>query len=174
MTASLAAHADSHAALVQLLPQASINRMLGFLETLAAAPRGGEAELGAIAGSLALEINELFPIAAALQILEFAESLEGRIRPTAAGRMLVQADTQERKRLFREHLLRFVPLAAHIVQVLEEREGHHAPRARFELELQDHLNDRDAERTLAVVTDWGRYAEILSYDAPTRSFTLTA
>jgi len=174
MTESLAAHGDAHAALVQLLPRASINRMLGFLETLAAAPHGGEAELGAIAGSLALEINELFPIAAALQILEFAESKAGRIRLTAAGRILAQAETQPRKRLFREHLLRFVPLAAHIVQVLQEREGHHAPRARFALELQDHLNDRDAERTLAVVTDWGRYAEIFSYDAPRRSFTLTA
>jgi len=173
MTESLGASRDSHVALVQLLPQASINRMLGFLETLAAAHHGGEAELGTIAGSLALEINDLLPIAAALQILEFAESKEGRIRLTAAGRLLAQSGTQERKRLFREHLLRFVPLAAHIVQVLEEREGHHAPRERFELELEDHLNDQDAARTLAVVTGWGRYAEAFSYDDPTRTFRLS-
>jgi len=174
MTESIDAQRGAHAALVQLLPQASINRMLGFLETLAAAPHGGEAELVAIAGPLALEINDLLGIAAALQMLEFAESREGRIRLTAAGRILVQAGTQERKRLFREHLLRFVPLAAHIVQVLEEREGHSAPRARFELELQDHLTDHDAQRTLAVVTGWGRYAEIFTYQDRTRVFTLSS
>ena len=38
----------------------------------------------------------------------------------------------KRKRLFREHLIRFVPLTAHIRHVLDEREEHRAPRGRFE------------------------------------------
>jgi NitT/TauT family transport system ATP-binding protein len=38
------------------------------------------------------------------------------------------ADTDGRKDLFREHLLRFVPIAAHICRVLRERNGHQAPR----------------------------------------------
>ena len=60
---------------------------------------------------------------------------------TAAGRVFAQSGTEERKRLFSEHLLRFVPLAAHIRHVLDEREGHLAPRVRFESELEDHLNE---------------------------------
>jgi len=40
--------------------------------------------------------------------------------------------------------------------------------------LQDHLNDRDAQRTLAIVTGWGRYAEIFSYEDRTRQFALSS
>lgn len=57
-----------------------------------------------------------------------AKSFRQAIRRTAAG-------TEERKRLFSEHLFQFVPLATHIRHVLNEREGHLAPRVRFEPEL---------------------------------------
>src|SRR5208282_6027057 len=112
------------------------------------------AELARIAGALGLDIRDLFPIAEALHILEFAELKDGTIKLTAAGRIFAQSGTEERKRLFREHLVRFVPLAAHIRQVLDERESHQAPRARFEFELQDHLNQKDADRTLRAVIGW--------------------
>jgi NitT/TauT family transport system ATP-binding protein len=65
-----------------------------------------------------------------------------------------------------------VPLAAHIRHVLDEREQHQAPRARFEFELQDHLNQRDSEKTLRAAIDWGRYAELFSYDDQKRMFGL--
>lgn len=146
--------------------------MGGFVETLASPPYGGQAELAKIAAPLALEINDLFPIAAALHLLEFAELKDGAIRLTAAGRVFAESGTEERKRLFREHLLRFVPLAAHIRQVLEEREGHRAPRVRFESELKDHLTRRDAEKTLRAVTGWARYAEIFEHDDRARVFRL--
>jgi NitT/TauT family transport system ATP-binding protein len=107
-----------------------------------------------------------------LHILEFAEVKDGTIKLTAAGRVFAHSDTEERKRLFREHLLRFVPLAAHIHQVLDERKGHRAPRERFEFELQDHLNQNDAEKTLRAVIGWGRYAELFAYDDRTRTFSL--
>jgi NitT/TauT family transport system ATP-binding protein len=125
-----------------------------------------------MAGALALDINDIFPVAAALHILQFAELKEGAITLTASGRLFAESGTEERKRLFREHLLRFVPLAARIHQVLDEREDHEAPRARFEYELQDHLPPREAETTLRAAIDWGRYAELFTYDDRTRTFGL--
>jgi NitT/TauT family transport system ATP-binding protein len=169
---SIGAQSRIRGGLVQLLPPVSTNRIGGFIETLASAPFGGHAELVKIALALAFEINDLFPVAAALHILEFAELKEGAIKLTAAGRVFAQSGTEERKRLFREHLLRFVPLAAHIRQVLDEREGHRAPRDRFEFELEDHLNPADSEKTLRTVIDWGRYAELFEYDDETRTFGL--
>jgi NitT/TauT family transport system ATP-binding protein len=170
MAQSIGAQSQIHGGRVQPLPEISINRIVGFVETLAAAPYNGHADLAKIAAPLALEINDLFPIAAALHILEFADVKESAIKLTAAGRVFAQSDTQERKRLFREHLLRFVPLAAHIRQILDEREGHRAPRQRFEFELEDHLGRSDAEKTLHTVIGWGRYAELFSYDHRTRTF----
>src|SRR5208282_135195 len=149
----------------------SINRLGGFAEALALPPYEGRAELATIGGALALDISHLFPIAEALHILEFAELQDGAIKLTAAGRMFAQSGTEERKRLFREHLLGFVPLAAHIRHVLDEREGHLAPRVRFESELEDHLNPNDTEKTLRAVIGWGRYAELFSYDDETKMFT---
>ena len=46
-----------------------------------------------------------------------------------------------------------------------------APRSRFEIELEDHLTRREAERTLRAAIAWGRYAELFSYDAKSRRFT---
>jgi NitT/TauT family transport system ATP-binding protein len=172
MTESIGVQSRMHGGLAQTLPQVSINRLGGFVETLASPAYGGHAELADIARPLALEINDLFPIAEALHILEFAELKDGGIKLTAAGRVFAQSGTEERKRVFREHLIRFVPLTAHIRHVLDEREQHRAPRARFEFELQDHLHQGDAEKTLRAAIDWGRYAELFSYDDQTRMFGL--
>jgi NitT/TauT family transport system ATP-binding protein len=80
--------------------------------------------------------------------------------------------TQERKAMFARHLLEHVPLAARIRKVLDERPGHRAPRMRFEQELEDFLSDGAATETLDAVIDWGRYAEIFSYNDQTEIFSL--
>jgi NitT/TauT family transport system ATP-binding protein len=164
--------AHPHGGMAQPLPRGSIGRVNGFLEMLNSPTHPGHADLAKIVQPLALEINALFPIAGALDLLGFAELKDGSIKLTAAGHVFVQSDTDERKRLFREHLLHFVPLAAHIRQVLDESEGHQAPRARFEFELQDQLNPQDVYRTLLTLIGWGRYAELFSYDDLTRTFGL--
>jgi NitT/TauT family transport system ATP-binding protein len=172
VTEAIGAARGLHGGRVQALPKVSISRMLGFLDQLDSTVFGGEGELAAIARRLALSTGELLPLAVALHLLELAELREGGIKLTAAGRVLAGADLEQRKRLFREHLLRFVPLAAHIRQVLEERDSHDAPRARFELELQDHLTRREAEQTLETLITWGRYAEAFEYDDRKRTFAL--
>jgi NitT/TauT family transport system ATP-binding protein len=169
--ASIGALAQVHGGIVQPLPRASVNRMSGLVERLAAPPYNGQAELATLASALTLEVDDLFPIAEALHILEFAELKDGALKLTAAGGVFARGSTEERKRLFREHLLRFVPLAAHICRVLGEREGHSAPRMRFQIELEDHLTGPDAQGTLRSATAWGRYAELFAYDDKKRLFS---
>ena len=154
------------------LPQVSTNLIAGLIETLAAEPYFGKADMPEIARSLQLEIDELFPVAEMLQHLGFAEVQAGDIMLTVAGRIFAEGSTQERKVLFAELLLQSVPLAAHIRQILNERRGHHAPRVRFEQELEDFLTDAAAEETLDSVINWGRYAEIFSYNDQTEFFSL--
>jgi NitT/TauT family transport system ATP-binding protein len=40
------------------------------------------------------------------------------------------------------------------------------------VELQDHLNRDDAEQTLRLAIDWGRYVELFTYDDRTRMLGL--
>jgi hypothetical protein len=164
---------EGHSRLVQPggLPRATTSQICELLEKLTSPPYIGAAELYRLASTLSLEVDDVFPIADALQILEFAEVKDNVIKVTAAGRVFVQGGTDERKRLFGVHLLRFVPLAAHIRRVLDDREDHRAPRTRFETDLEDHLPRRDAKRTLRIVTAWGRYAEIFAYNDRRRAFT---
>ncbi|MBS3648399.1 nitrate/sulfonate/bicarbonate ABC transporter ATP-binding protein [Pseudaminobacter sp. 19-2017] len=153
------------------LPDVSTSRLIGFIEIMHS-DHDGRAELADLAAPLGVGMKDLFAIAAALHMLEFAELEDGVIRLTAAGRAFADSDIDDRKRLFSEHLLRFVPLVAHIRQVLEEREDHTAPRERFELELEDHLSEADSESTLRAAIRWGRYAELFAYDDDTRSFEM--
>lgn len=170
LTESLGAGEQTHGGMAMRLPDVSSHQIDELIDALATPANEGRAELAQIAGTLMLRLNELFPIAAALHILEFAELQGGAIKLTAAGRVFAQSNDDERKRLFREHLQRFVPLATRIREVLDEREGHRAPRARFALELQDHLNQTNAEATLRTAIDWGRYAGLFTYDDRTRTF----
>ncbi|MGJ0480080.1 ABC transporter ATP-binding protein [Pantoea agglomerans] len=154
------------------LPQISTNIIAGLIETLAAAPYHGRADMPDVARSLHLEVDELFPIAEVLQALGFADVSEGDIVLTPPARVFAESDTQPRKVMFASHLLRYVPLAALIKNVLDERPGHRAPRLRFEQELEDFLSDSAAEETLNSVINWGRYAEIFSYNDQTEIFSL--
>ena len=169
---SIKARSQIHGGLAQPLPEVGLNLISGFIETLASQTYGGKAELAVIARSHSHLSKYLLEIAEALHILEFAEIKDGAIKLTSAGNVFAHCGTEERKRLFKEHLLRFVPIAAHIRHVLDEREGNIAPRERFESELEDHLHSGDADKTLRAVTVWGRYAEIFSYDEEKRMFSL--
>src|SRR5215469_11109709 len=146
------------------LPTVSTNTIAGLIETVAAPPYDGKADLPEIARTLQLEIDGLFPVAELLHYLGFAEIKEGDILLGAAARHLAELDTQLRKEIFAHHLLAWVPLAQHIKHVLDERPDHRAPRVRFAQELEDYLSDAAAEETLDAVIDWGRYAEIFAYD----------
>src|ERR1700761_942333 len=154
------------------LPHVSTNLMAGLIETLAAAPYHGRADMPEIARSLHLEVDDLFPIAEVLQHLGFADVREGDIFLTPPARVFAEFGTQERKLMFADHLLKHVPLAARIKKVLNERPGHRAPRVRFEQELEDFLSDSAAEETLDAVINWGRYGEIFSYNNQTEIFSL--
>jgi NitT/TauT family transport system ATP-binding protein len=154
------------------LPKVSPNTLAGLMETVAAPPYGGRADLPEIARTLQLEIDDLFPVAELLQSLGFADLAQGDIILRPAAKTFAEADPEIRKRLFAEHLLATVPLAQLIRRVLDERPGHRAPRVRFEQELEDHLTDAAAEETLDAVIDWGRYGEIFAYDDASQTFSL--
>jgi len=154
------------------LQRVGTNLMSGLMETLAAAPYNGRADLPALAASLQYEVDELLPLGETLQLLGFAVLEEGDIHLKDAGRQFVDADTDERKRLFAAALRAHVPLVNMIRQVLDERWNHRASAVRFRDELEDHMSPDYAEDTLRTVVSWGRYAELFSYDEEAEQFSL--
>ncbi|HQU11996.1 MAG TPA: nitrate/sulfonate/bicarbonate ABC transporter ATP-binding protein [Acidiphilium sp.] len=148
------------------------NLMSGLMETLAAPPYDGRADLPALASVLQYEADELLPLGETLQLLRFAELEDGDIRLTEQGRNFVHADTEERKQIFAAAALANVKLVAAIRQVIDERWNHRASAVRFRDELEDHMSPERAEETLRTAISWGRYAEIYSYDEEAQQFSL--
>jgi len=107
-----------------------------------------------------------------LQLLRFAELEGGDLKLLPAARRYVEAEVDVRKHLFGQHLLSFVPLAAHIRRVLDERPSHQAPARRFRDELEDSMSEDYAAQTLKAVIQWGRYAEAFAYDEVADLFSL--
>jgi NitT/TauT family transport system ATP-binding protein len=154
------------------LPPVGTNLMAGLLETLAAPPYNGHADLPAIASSLQMELDDLLPLCEALQLLSLAVLEEGDVRLTDAGRAYAEADTDSRKEQFAKALRTHVPLVAQIRQVVDERWNHRASAVRFRDELEDHMSPEYAAQTMRTAIAWGRYAELFSYDEEAEQFSL--
>jgi len=155
-----------------MLPPIGTNELAGLLETLAASPYDGKADLPKIAEALQMDGEELFPMAETLQLLRLAEVDEGDIRLTEPGRRFVESEVDVRKRLFGEHLVKYVPLATVIKRTLDERSTHRASFTRFAEELHEFMSEESAETTLRAVIAWGRYAELFAYDEQSQKFSL--
>ena len=153
------------------LPLVSTNSLAGMLEEIAAPPYNGKADLPHLADSLALEIDDLFPLGETLQLLKLAEFEEGDIKLTPLGRRFVDMDVDQRKKVFGEQLLANIPLASHIKRVLDERPSHRAPATRFREELEDYMSEDYADRTLRAIINLGRYGELFAYDENAQTFS---
>ena len=73
-----------------VLPRVSANLMSGLMETLAAAPFNGKADLPVLADELHMESDELLPVAESLQMFRLAEIEGGDIKLTDIGKQFVE------------------------------------------------------------------------------------
>jgi NitT/TauT family transport system ATP-binding protein len=167
-----AARAGAAVGIGMPLAHVSSNVLSGLIEAIAAQPYNGKADLPHIAEDLQLEIDELFPITEALQLLRLSDVEHGDIQLTEAGKRYAQLDIDGRKRLIAERLLTYVPLIGLIRRVLEERPSHHAPASRFREELEDYMSEEQAGETLKAVVSWSRFAELFAYDEQSQQFSL--
>ncbi len=154
-----------------VLPYTSSNLLQGFMETVASVHKG-QADLPQLSVSLNMDDGEILKIAEILQLFRFCELESGDVKLTAKGIKFAGETIDERKKIFREHLQKYVPLAAHIRHVLDERSDHAAPMSQFREEIDNYMPSASAEETLRAVISWARYAELFAYDEQTGKFSL--
>jgi NitT/TauT family transport system ATP-binding protein len=155
-----------------ILPDVPMGLISGLAEELAASPYNGRADLPEIASDRQMEVDDLFPVVETLQLLRMAEVEGGDIKLTETGKRFANEEMDERKRIFARLLIRYVPFAAHIRRVLDERDSHSAPKSRFFDELEDNMTSDMAEQTLNAVIGWARFAELFAYDDDTGMFSM--
>ncbi len=146
------------------LPDASVAEITGLLETLNEPERHGKMDLPDVAEILTLNIDDLFPLTELLDILHFAKVSKGDIAITEEGKRFIDADILDRKKIFSEHLKKYVPLARLIYERLVHHPRHRALEEQFLSLLEDYISEKDAERVLHTIIEYGRYAELFAYD----------
>jgi NitT/TauT family transport system ATP-binding protein len=149
-----------------VLPTISTNVLQGFMETLQSV-YNGKADLPALSETLGNTDMEIIKIAEVLQLLRLCELTNGDVTVTVKGKTFAEGDIDERKKMFREHLLAYIPLATHIKNVLDDRVDHTAPESRFLDELEDFMPTENANMTLKTIIGWGRYAELFAFNDQT-------
>lgn len=164
------ANRERHIGLGYRLPDVDPSELSGLIETMTAFEN--RIDLPELADELTMNVDDLFPILETLEILGFAEILQGDVHLSALGKQFSEADLQERKQLFAQRLLDTVPLARYIRRILDEKAGHRVSEERFLSKLEDYLSEKEAERVLRTMIDWGRYAEIFAYDFKTGFLSL--
>ena len=152
------------------LPDVEPSELTGLIETMKSFE--DRIDLPELADELMMNVDDLFPILETLEILGFAQVLDGDIHLSDLGKQFSEADLQERKQLFAVRLLEKVPLARYIRRVLDEKIGHRVSEERFLSKLEDFLSEKEADRVLHTMIDWGRYAEIFAYDFNTGILSL--
>jgi NitT/TauT family transport system ATP-binding protein len=161
---------ERRAAALQPLPHARPGGVAGLLELLI--DRGGEEDMYHVAENLRLEVDDLLPIIDAARLLGFAETREGDIKITPRGRAFAEADIQGRKELFRQAVLSHATFLQTIDSALHQKSDHSMPLEFFRDILDDHFSEHDVQMQLDTTLNWGRYAEIFTYDPETDTLRL--
>lgn len=163
---AITAHAEEevHPEYAYRLPEVEISGLTGLVEAMEDHEVDGHVNLPELAESLHLDVNNVFPLTEVLDMLRFAKITEGEIIFTEAGKRFANATIQERKQIFAQHLLQYIPLAQHIRQILDQSPNHRTSEKFFLDELENYFSEDESGRILRTIIDWGRYAEILAYD----------
>lgn len=154
----------------QRLPEVSIDDLTGFVQYLGGI--GGQAHLSDLGRDLQSRADDLLALVEACDLLGFVDLKRRVVSLTELGIRFAEADLDEEKALFRAAVAEHVSLLRFITRALED-EPSHKLEAQFVLdELEYAFPPREARRQLETAIDWGRYAELFTYDQVSGEFQL--
>jgi NitT/TauT family transport system ATP-binding protein len=157
----------------QALPHARVGAISGLLELLVDHP-ANSVDIYQLAERLRLTVDDLSPLLRAADLLDFAVITQGDVSLTDVGRDFATTTILRSKDLFRQQVLKHIPLIASMEETLRQKQNS-SMRSDFFLDLlEEYFPYAEAEQQLASAIDWGRYAELFEYDASEERVYLAA
>ncbi|MBZ9633585.1 nitrate/sulfonate/bicarbonate ABC transporter ATP-binding protein [Clostridium sp. FP1] len=144
-----------------LIPKAPIGVLSGLLEMID--DNNGEMDIYQLGRDLMMEINDLLPNIEGLGLLDFIKIKEGDIFITDVGLKFVEADIDESKTIFKEQLEEISTFRL-IMNVLGNKKNHTMKEEFFKEIFIGHFPEEQIDVIMDSIIDWGRYAELFSYD----------
>ncbi|HEY9076362.1 MAG TPA: nitrate/sulfonate/bicarbonate ABC transporter ATP-binding protein [Anaerolineaceae bacterium] len=147
---------------IRSLPNVHVANIAGLLEALAEKP-GDKADLYQLVDDINVDSDHLLLLTEASEILGFATVAQGDIMLTPLGQTFVDASILARKEIFAARIRR-VPMIRWILNLLEKADDHELEWDVVQSALELEFLPEDAEKQIEIAVNWGRYAELFSYD----------
>ena len=144
------------------LPKVAISDLAGLLEKLSELP-GNRFDIYRLPDELGVDSNHILSLTEAAEILGFATVEKGDIDLTSLGETFAEASIQARKEIFATRIRR-LPLVRWLTTMLTHSENHALDWDVIQTALELEFRDEEAEKQLDTLINWGRYAELLSYN----------
>jgi NitT/TauT family transport system ATP-binding protein len=153
--------AAARAARMEPLPQATTSEIVGLLEYLDS--HGGQGDIFDIAAATDKEFGKMIAITKAAEMLDFVDTPKQDIMLTPTGRRFVAANPEERKRIWREQLLK-LRLFQDVHALLRERgeEGISADVAREMIIMA--MPRENYEAIFDTMIRWARFGNLFAYE----------
>ena len=153
------------------LPPATVGEMLGLLEILA--DQGGEMDLFAVDALTEWDFGRTIAVVKAAELLDLVDTPKNQVVLTDAGRALVAASPREKPLLFRRQLLGLGTFVT-VVRDLARREDASARGGDVREMLAERLPAEATGALFGTLVNWGRFAQLLDYDASADELSLFA
>lgn len=153
----------SQSAKYQSLPQVRIGSIAGLLELL---EDRKDKDIYRLGQELQLEVDDILPIVEAAKLMDFVAIQEGDINLTSIGRVFIAGSIDERKQTVKAQLLSGIRLVQQIYRLCQAKRNQRFPEELILDILEAHFSPPEAKLQLETAIDWGRYAELYSYDEP--------
>jgi NitT/TauT family transport system ATP-binding protein len=119
-----------------------------------------------------MRADDLMALVEATDLLGLGDEQNRVVLLTETGQHFADADLDEEKALFRQIALEQISLLRYIVRELETSPTHTLDAERVLDDLEHSFSSEEARRQFETVVDWGRYAELFSYDDSSGELTL--
>ena len=162
LATAVAGSAPDRARRYQMLPDVNIDDLTGFTQYLASI--GGSAALQELTRDLQIRTDDLLAIVEATDLLGLADLQQRQVSLTEAGQRFAAAELDDEKALFREVMVDGISLVRHIVRALETAPSLTVDAEQIIDDLEHSFTSEEARRQFETAVDWGRYAELFTYD----------
>lgn len=144
------------------LPYVNVSEVIGLLEVLE--DKGGELDIFDLAVELRKEFGSVIALAKAAEELDFVDTPKHSVVFTELGKVFIKSDVNERKKMLNAQL-RKMRLFEVLLDMLHNQKDH-AVKEETVLEMVVILlPNENPEKLFETIVRWGRYAELLGYNA---------
>lgn len=144
------------------LPAIRISDLAGLLEHVTESARLSH-DVYVLKDELGIDDDYLFRLIDAAEMLGFGTVGQGDFIVTPLGETYAAASILARKEIFATRISR-IPIFRWLLNLLKAAEGNELEREVILRALELEFPPEEAERQLDIIIEWGRYAELLSYD----------